>query len=195
MPGKGAKLNNYQCLCALKLMFHFLTNELKCMTCFKHLFCCFLIDSSHLGKWQAGVCTERRKEKPWLDSLDWGGWSSSGTGTISLWLTQNVIKAMLLYNFSMCFPLYNWKIPFLFSFQELTCEGELCKQIYKRSQRSWFFQFKLFYEWHTVYSTRLSAPTLQKMLPTESRGFWTLDILQHLLRTARWQYQKTPIKE
>lgn len=168
MPGKGENLITTN-LCPSKADVSFGKWMFKLIL--KQLFFPVFPDCSDLGKWQAGVRPEGRKEKPWLDSLDWGGWASSGIRTISLWLTENVNNTWLntFFSLNLFSPFIIENVRHMFSFQELTCEGEVCKQIYKRSQRSWFCQLKLFHARLTLYLTRLSVPTRQKNSQRKSR--------------------------
>lgn len=44
-----------------------------------------------LGKWKAGVCPKRRKEKPRVGSLAWGRWTSSGMTELYAGVPVNIL--------------------------------------------------------------------------------------------------------
>lgn len=49
-----------------------------------------------LGKWKAGVCPKRRKEKPRVGSLAWGRWASSGM-TLNFMLVSLLIFYLITF--------------------------------------------------------------------------------------------------
>lgn len=117
---------------------------------------------------------EGREERPWLDSLDWGRWPSSGIRTISSWLTQKVkLKIYLTFIFIssyLCFLFRSWLVRAK-SASKFTKEA---KDLDFATLPQNCFMQNLLYIWR-----QFSVPTLQKKSSWEHdnvTGFETLRV-------------------